>query len=104
MIPSRQDGWTGLPEYVGYAAQEVSPRAVQSRKGSLSMSKITKYVGIDVHKDSNSIAVAEEGRSEPRFLERIPGCNTRLLRVLKTLGPLKRPGIARLALFGQRLG
>ncbi len=38
-------------------------RAVQSRKGSRSMSKITKYVGLDVHKDSISIAVAEEGET-----------------------------------------
>jgi transposase len=53
------------------------------------MSKITKYVGLDVHKDSISIAIAEEGRSEPQFLKRIPGCNTRLLRILKTLGPLE---------------
>ncbi len=34
------------------------------------MSKITKYVGLDVHKDSISIAIAEEGRSEPKFLKR----------------------------------
>jgi len=27
------------------------------------MSKITKYVGLDVHKDSISIAVAEEGET-----------------------------------------
>lgn len=52
------------------------------------MSKIAKYVGLDVHKDSISIAVAEEGRSEPRFLKRIPNDGTRLLRVLKSLGPL----------------
>ena len=53
------------------------------------MSKITKYVGLDVHKDSISIAVAEEGRLEPRFLNRIPSCHTRLLRVLRTLGALE---------------
>jgi len=53
------------------------------------MSKIRKYVGLDVHKDSISIAVAEEGRAEPRFLKKIPNDHTRLLRVLKSLGDLK---------------
>jgi len=53
------------------------------------MSKIAKYVGLDVHKDSISIAVAEEGRAEPRFLKRIPSCSSRLLRALRTLGPLE---------------
>jgi len=35
------------------------------------------------------IAVAEEGRLEPRFLKRIPNNGSRLLRLLKTLGPFK---------------
>ena len=52
------------------------------------MSKIAKCVGLDVHKDSISIAVAEEGRSEARFLKRIPYDGSRLLRVLGTLGAL----------------
>jgi len=50
------------------------------------MSKIRKYVGLDVHKDSISIAVAEEGREAPRFLKRIPNDTTRLMRVLRSLG------------------
>ena len=52
------------------------------------MSKVAKYVGLDVHKDSISIAVAEEGRGESRFLKRIPNSGARLLRVLRTLGSL----------------
>ena len=52
------------------------------------MSTIHKYVGLDVHKDTISIAVAEEGRSEPRSLKKIPSCGTQLLRILKRLGPL----------------
>jgi len=53
------------------------------------MSKVSKYVGLDVHKDSISIAVAEEGRSEARFLKRIPNNGSRLLRVLRTVGSLE---------------
>jgi transposase len=29
---------------------------------------ITSYVGLDVHKDSVAIAIAEAGRSAPRFI------------------------------------
>ncbi len=54
------------------------------------MSTIHKYVGLDVHKDTISIAVAEEGRTEPRFLKAIPSCTTKLLRILKQLGPLDK--------------
>ena len=53
------------------------------------MSTKKNYVGLDVHKDSISIAVAEEGRNEPRFLKRIPNDCTRLMRVLRTIGDLK---------------
>ena len=52
------------------------------------MSTISKYVGLDSHKDSISVAVGEPNRSEPRFLKRIPNSGSRLLRILKTLGPL----------------
>lgn len=36
------------------------------------MKGITKYVGLDVSKETIAVAVAEEGRAEPRFLGMIP--------------------------------
>ncbi len=36
------------------------------------MSRITRFVGLDVHKSSISIAVAEEGRDDAKFLGRMP--------------------------------
>jgi len=32
------------------------------------MSNCTRFVGLDVHKDSITVAVAEEGRGEPTLL------------------------------------
>lgn len=46
-----------------------------------------RYVGLDVHSTSISIAVAEEGRGEPTFLTRLPNHLTRLLKSLDRLGP-----------------
>lgn len=51
------------------------------------MSKIAKYVGLDVHKASIVIAVAEQGESAPEVLGTIPNDLTRLLRKLDKLGP-----------------
>ena len=36
------------------------------------MSNCTRFVGLDVHKDSIAVAVAEEGRSKPTLLGVIP--------------------------------
>lgn len=33
---------------------------------------ITSYIGLDIHKDSIAIAVAEAGRSAPRFIGTTP--------------------------------
>lgn len=46
-----------------------------------------RYVGLDVHKDSISIAVAEAGGGEPEVLATIPNEMTVLLKHLKKLGP-----------------
>jgi len=36
------------------------------------MSNYSKYLGMDVHKDTISVAIAQEGREEPRFYGKIP--------------------------------
>jgi len=48
------------------------------------------YVGLDVHKDSISIAVAEEDREPAKFLGQIPHDLSRLKRKLKELGADRR--------------
>lgn len=45
-----------------------------------------RYVGLDVHKDSISIAVAESGQSEVRFLGKIPSDWASLHKQLKKIG------------------
>lgn len=49
---------------------------------------ITAFVGLDVHKDTTAIAVAEAGRSEPRFIGTVA---TTLGALLRTLGHLGSP-------------
>lgn len=51
------------------------------------MQKLAQYVGLDVHKESISIAVAPEGRDPAQELARIPNDPTRLLKKLDRLGP-----------------
>ncbi|MFG0316658.1 MAG: IS110 family transposase [Planctomycetota bacterium JB042] len=50
------------------------------------MTRITHYVGLDVHKDSIAVAIAAEGRERPRFLGSIPNDGGRLLKLLDKLG------------------
>jgi len=41
-------------------------------KGADSMKDITKYVGLDVSKDNIAVAVADDGRGQPRFVGMFP--------------------------------
>ena len=54
------------------------------------MRKNLRFVGLDVHKDSISVAVAENGREPARLLETIPADEWVLLKVLDRLGPKSR--------------
>ena len=54
------------------------------------MKKNLRFVGLDVHKDTISIAVAESGREPARLLETIPADAWLLLKVLDRLGPKSR--------------
>jgi transposase len=44
---------------------------------------ITSYVGLDIHKDSIAIAIAEAGRAAPRFLGTTPATAAGLAKVLR---------------------
>jgi len=50
------------------------------------MHQPTRFVGLDVHADSITVAVAEEGRDEARHVGRYPNDLTRLLKALDRLG------------------
>ncbi len=54
------------------------------------MKKNLRFVGLDVHKDSIAVAVAESGREPARLLETIAHDEVALLRVLDRLGPKAR--------------
>jgi transposase len=51
------------------------------------MSDSTLFVGLDVHAKTIAIAVAEQGRAEPKYLSTTTNDLTRLLKVLDRLGP-----------------
>ncbi|WP_025693364.1 IS110 family RNA-guided transposase [Paenibacillus zanthoxyli] len=50
------------------------------------MKDFTKFVGLDVSKDSISVAVADTGRGEPRFLGNIPHTPEAIRKFMKKIG------------------
>jgi transposase len=43
----------------------------------------TKYVGMDLHKETIAVAIAQEGRSEPIYYGEIPNCAGAIRKLLK---------------------
>jgi len=67
--------------------RSVLGQSQQREDWSVTDSIKTKYVGLDVHKDSIVIAVAEEGRAAARVIGTIPHEWKALRKVLEKLGP-----------------
>ncbi|MFC7372283.1 transposase, partial [Fictibacillus iocasae] len=53
------------------------------------MKHTKKYVGLDVSKEKIAVAIAEEGRSEPRYIGMIPHTPEAIRKLIKKLGEPK---------------
>ncbi|MCH8839415.1 MAG: IS110 family transposase [Planctomycetes bacterium] len=51
------------------------------------MSNYSKYLGMDVHKDTISVAIAQEGQQEPRFYGQIPNSPQAIHKLIKKVCP-----------------
>ena len=51
------------------------------------MLNYSKYIGMDVHKDTISVAIAQEGQEEPRFYGRIPNSPPAIGKLIKKVCP-----------------
>lgn len=54
------------------------------------MNNTTKYVGLDVSKDKIAVAIADEGREEPRYWGMIPNTPEAIRKLIKKLGDQER--------------
>lgn len=54
------------------------------------MKDTTKYVGLDVSKEKIAVAIADEGRNEPRYLGMIPNTPEAVRKLVKKLGSVEQ--------------
>nr|WP_145960729.1 hypothetical protein [Acidiferrobacter sp. SPIII_3] len=51
------------------------------------MTKFSKYVGLDTHKDTIAVAIAEAGQSKPRYYGEIANTPEAVAKLVKKLSP-----------------
>ena len=54
------------------------------------MKDTTKYVGLDVSKEKIAVAIADEGREEPRYCGMIPNTPEAIRKLIKKLGDVEQ--------------
>ena len=90
-IVLRHNGSAGLAlQHVGYnGIKRITIKEPHTKEAS-TVNYITTYVGMDVHKATISVAIAEEGRGEPMSLGIIENTPEALLKLLKRLAKPNR--------------
>ena len=51
------------------------------------MTKCSKYVGLDTHKDTIAVAIAEAGQSQPRYCGEIANTPEAVAKLVRKLSP-----------------
>lgn len=51
------------------------------------MNEFTKYVGLDTHKDTIAVAIADLGRTKPRYYGEIPNTSDAISKLVKAITP-----------------
>lgn len=51
------------------------------------MEQFIKYVGLDVHKETITVSVADEGRGRARIIGTIPNNSAAVIKLIKKLSP-----------------
>lgn len=74
---------------VGYSVERSNPTAQSHKREAGPAMENVRFVGLDVHKDTVAIAVADPGREAPALLGTFPHDVAKLVKRLRRLGAVK---------------